>query len=69
MNISTVFNHNGTQTIHLPADVRLPEGVKAVQVRVRGVDLILSPVGHTWDDFFLNGPQASDDFMNERATD
>jgi antitoxin VapB len=28
---------------------------------------IISPVGHTWDEFFMNGPQASDDFMAERA--
>jgi antitoxin VapB len=31
------------------------------------VDRIISPVGHTWDEFFLNGPRASDDFMVERA--
>jgi antitoxin VapB len=31
------------------------------------VDRIISPVGHTWDEFFLNGPKASDDFMAERA--
>lgn len=48
--------------------MRLPEGVKKVQVRARGMDRIISPVGHTWDEFFLNGPQASDDFMAERAT-
>jgi antitoxin VapB len=46
----------------------LPEGVKKVQVRARGVDRIISPVGHTWDEFFLNGPKASEDFMSERAT-
>jgi antitoxin VapB len=39
-----------------------------VQVRARGVDRIISPVGQTWDEFFLNGPQVSEDFMNERAT-
>lgn len=48
--------------------MRLPEGVKKVQVRARGMDRIISPVGHTWDEFFLNGPQASDDFTAERAT-
>jgi antitoxin VapB len=32
------------------------------------VDRIISPVGHTWDEFFLNGPQASEDFMSERAS-
>jgi antitoxin VapB len=31
------------------------------------VERIISPVGHTWDEFFLNGPRATDDFMVERA--
>jgi antitoxin VapB len=52
----------------LPADVRLPEWVKKVQVRARGVDRVISPVGQTWDEFFLNGPQASEDSIAERAS-
>ena len=44
----------------------IPEGVKRVQVRVRGVERIIAPVGHTWDEFFVNGPKASDDFMTDR---
>jgi antitoxin VapB len=68
MTISTVFTNNRTQAVRLPADVRLPDSVKKVQVRARGVDRIISPVGRTWDEFFLNGPVVSDDFMTERAT-
>jgi antitoxin VapB len=68
MAITSVFTNNRSQAVRLPADVRLPEGVKKVQVRARGVDRIISPVGRTWDEFFLNGPQASDDFMAERAS-
>ena len=68
MSITTVFTNNRSQAVRLPADVRLPEGVKKVQVRARGMDRIISPVGHTWDAFFMNGPQVSDDFMPERAT-
>lgn len=67
MSITTVFTNNRSQAVRLPADVRLPEGIKKVQVRARGMDRIISPVGHTWDAFFLNGPMASDDFMAERA--
>lgn len=67
MSITSVFTNNRSQAVRLPADVRLPEGVKKVQVRARGVDRIISPVGHTWDEFFLNGPQPSEDFMAERA--
>jgi antitoxin VapB len=68
VSITSVFTKNRCQAVRLPADVRLPEGVKKVQVRTRGVDRIISPVGHTWDEFFLNGPQASEDFMAERAS-
>jgi antitoxin VapB len=54
--------------VRLPADARPPEGVQEVQVRARGVDRIISPVGHTWDEFFLNGPRASDDFIVGRGS-
>ena len=67
MSITSVFTNNRSQAVRLPADVRLPDGVKKVQVRARGMDRIISPVGHTWDEFFLNGPQACEDFMSERA--
>ena len=68
MSITTVFTNNGSQAVRLPANARFPEGVKKVQVRARGLDRILSPVGHTWDEFFLHGPRASEDFIAERAT-
>jgi antitoxin VapB len=68
ISITSVFTNNRSQAARLPADVRLPEGAKKVQVRARGVDRIISPVGHTWDGFFLNGPRACDDFRAERAS-
>ena len=68
MTITTVFTNNRSQAIRLPADLRLPEDVKKVQVRARGADRIISPVGHSWDYFFLNGPQVSEDFLPERAS-
>lgn len=61
MRITTVYTDDHSQF------VRLPEGVKKLQVRARGKDRIISPVGHTWDEFFLNGARASDDFMTDRA--
>ena len=67
MSITTVFTNNRSQAVRLPADVRLPEDVKKGQVRARGMDRIISPVSHTWDAFFMNGPQASEDFMVERT--
>jgi antitoxin VapB len=67
MTIASVFTNNRSQAVRMPADLRLPDGVKRVQVRALGSDRIISPVDHTWDSFFLNGPKASEDFMVERA--
>ena len=68
MTIASVFINNRSQAVRIPADLRLPEGVKRVQVRALGSERIISPVDHTWDSFFLNGPEVSDDFMVERAS-
>jgi antitoxin VapB len=48
--------------------MRLPEGVKKVLVRARGVERVIAPATQSWDTFFLNGPAVSDDFMTERAS-
>lgn len=68
MATSSVFTNNRTQAVRLPVELRLPEGVKKVEVRARGNERIISLVGQTWDSFFLNGPAVSDDFMSERAS-
>ena len=67
MRITTVFTNNRSQAVRLPADARSPEGVKKVQVRARGLDRIISPVEHSWDSFFFDGPMPTDDFMAERT--
>jgi antitoxin VapB len=48
--------------------VRLPDSVKKVQVRTRGMDRIISPVGHRRDECFMNGPPASEDLLVQRAS-
>ena len=68
MTTTTVFISNRTQAVRLPAEVRLPPEVKRVDVRVRGQERIIAPVGHTWDSFFEGAPMVSDDFMTERAS-
>lgn len=68
MTISSVFTNNRTQAVRLPADLRLPENVKKVDVRAKGNERIIAPAGQTWDSFFLNGPTVTDDFMSERAS-
>ena len=67
MSASTVFTNNRTQAVRLPLDVRLPEGILKVEIRVRGNERIIAPLGQTWDSFFLGGPTVSDDFLPERA--
>ncbi|NYT67373.1 type II toxin-antitoxin system VapB family antitoxin [Pusillimonas noertemannii] len=68
MSVGTVFINNRTQAVRLPLDVRLPEGVHKVSIRVRGNERIIAPVGETWNSFFRDGPAVSDDFMPERAS-
>lgn len=68
MTTSTVFTNNRSQAVRLPADMRLPANVKRVDVRARGLERIIAPEGHTWDSFFINGPQVADDFMEARAS-
>ncbi len=63
---SKVFTLNRTQNVRLPADIRFPDNVKEVTVRARGNERIISPAQNTWDSFFLNGPEVTDDFMQER---
>lgn len=68
MVISSVFINNRTQAVRLPAELRLPDEVKRVQVRAMGPDRVISPVDQVWDSFFLGGPAASEDFLPERAS-
>lgn len=68
MNVGTVFITNRTQAVRLPIDSRFPDGVKKVVVRTVGKDRVLSPVGNTWDSFFLSDDGVTDDFMQERAS-
>jgi antitoxin VapB len=66
--ISTIFTNNRTQAVRLPAELRLPETLKKVDVRALGNERIISPVGQTWDSFFLNSPSVSEDFMSTRLS-
>jgi antitoxin VapB len=66
MAISTVFTNNRSQAIRLPVELRLPDSIKKVNIRALGNDRIISPIGQTWDSFFLVPPMVSDDFMEER---
>ena len=66
MAISTVFTNNRSQAVRLPAELRLPENVKKVNIRAKGNERIISPAGQTWDSFFQGELTVTDDFMVER---
>jgi antitoxin VapB len=68
MSIGTVFVNNRTQAVRLPLDVRLPDGVHKVAIRVKGQERIIAPIDQTWDSFFLDGPRVTNDFLPERAS-
>ncbi|MDF1690669.1 MAG: type II toxin-antitoxin system VapB family antitoxin [Cycloclasticus sp.] len=68
MSTGSVFKNNQTQAVRLPADARFDDDVKRVNVRVVGVDRVLSPIENTWDSFFLSDNKVSDDFIIERAS-
>lgn len=67
MTTSTIFSNNRSQAVRLPSELRMPEGVKRVEIRGRGLERIIAPAGHAWDSFFVGGGRVSDDFMMERA--
>ena len=68
MATTTVFTNNRSQAIRLPAELRLPDGVKRVDVRAQGCERIIAPLGQTWDSFFLGNNKVADDFMEVRAS-
>jgi antitoxin VapB len=66
MTRSIVFLTNRGQAVRLPKSVAFPDGVHQVEIVKLGHCRLISPVGRRWDDPFLDGPRASDDFMRER---
>ena len=67
MTTSSVFTNNRSQAIRLPAEMRFPDSVKKVDVRVVGMERVIAPAESARDSFFLGGASVSDDFMSERA--
>lgn len=63
---STIFKSNKSQAVRLPKAVAFPEGVRQVEIIKVGNARLITPVGCRWDEFFLNGPHVSDDFLNDR---
>ncbi|MCP9859850.1 antitoxin [Cyanobium sp. Cruz-8D1] len=66
--MTRLFLSNRSQAVRIPAELRLPDSVKQVEVRARGCERIIAPLGSSWDSFFLSGPSVPDDFMAQRAS-
>jgi len=64
---STVFTSNRSQAVRLPKAVAFPAEVHQVDVLKIGRSRVIVPRGQRWDDLFVNGPRASEDFLDERA--
>jgi antitoxin VapB len=70
VNKTAVFKRGRGQAVCLPSEFGFPEHVKRVRVRAVGLDRVISPFGHSWDNFFNpapNTPLVSEDFMPERV--
>jgi antitoxin VapB len=63
---STVFVTNRSQAVRLPKAVAFPDGVHQVEIIKLGYSRLVTPIGRRWDEFFADGPRASEDFMNKR---
>jgi antitoxin VapB len=66
MATSTVFTSNRSQAVRLPKTVAFPDDVHKVDVLKVGLTRIIVPHGKRWDDLFLTGPRATDDFLSNR---
>lgn len=63
---STLFKSNRSQAVRLPKAVAFPDDVHEVEIIKIGQARLITPLGRRWDDFFLNSPDVSEDFFNER---
>ena len=63
---STVFTSNRSQAVRLPKAVAFPDDVHHVDILKVGRSRMIVPRGKRWDDLFLSGPRAGEDFLSER---
>ncbi len=66
MTTTTLFLTNRTQAVRLPKEAAFPKSVREVEILKIGNSRVIVPKGRRWDDFFLHGPGAAEDFMRER---
>lgn len=66
MTSSTVFTSYRGQAVRLPRAVAFPDDVYQVDILTIGRSRVIVPKGKRWDDWFLNRPHVSEDFMIDR---
>ncbi len=66
MTRSTVFTIDRSQAVRLPKAVAFSAEVRQVEIIKIGHSRLISPAGKRWDDLFLHGPRATDDFLSGR---
>jgi antitoxin VapB len=52
--------------VRLPKAVAFPNDVHKVDILKIGRSRVIVPQGKRWDDLFVSGPRASEDFLAER---
>ena len=60
-----IFKNNRSQAVRLPKEVAFSKSVKDVEIIAIGDRRIISPAGHSWDEWF-ESPGVSSDFMVKR---
>jgi antitoxin VapB len=63
---STVFTTSGGQIVSLPKAVAFPDKVHQVEILMIGRSRVIVPKESSWDDFFEDGPKASEEFLVDR---
>ena len=63
---STVFTTKRSQAVRLPKAVAFADDVHQVDIPKVGHSRVIIPRGRRWDDLFLDGPRATEDFLDER---
>ena len=63
---TTVFISNRSQAVRLPKSVAFSPDVHYVDILKVGQSRVIVPQGRRWDDLFLSGERATQDFMQER---
>ena len=67
MTRTTLFTSNRSQAVRLPKPVAFPAGVSQVEILKIGEARLIVPAGRRWDDLFLYGPRATEDFLCARV--